>query len=90
MSRNVKIVGGFALFGFFLPLVMLVYYALSRTVAGEGLMRVCPTCILMLALDQASVFTGLIGWLMICASNAVIYALPGVAIAFLLNFRKSS
>ncbi|MHB1937896.1 MAG: hypothetical protein ACYCOR_15090 [Acidobacteriaceae bacterium] len=85
-----KIVGGFALFGFFLPLVMLAYYALSRTMAGEGLVRICPTCMLMLALDQASISAAFIGWLMICASNAVIYALPGIAIAFLLNLRKSN
>jgi hypothetical protein len=90
MSRNVKIAGGFALFGFFLPLVMLAYYALSRTVAGEGLVRICPSCILMLALDRASMWTAFIGWLMICLSNAVIYAVPGVVIAFLLNLRKSN
>lgn len=90
MSKNVKIVAVFALFGFFLPLAMLAYYALSRTVAGEGLALICPTCMIMMALDQASMLTGFIGWLMICVSNAVIYALPGIALAFLLNLRKSN
>ena len=90
MSRNVKIIGGFALFEFFLPLVMLAYYDLTRTVAGKGLTRVCPTCILMVALDQPSILSAVIGWLMICASNAVIYALAGIPVALLLNIRRSN
>jgi hypothetical protein len=90
MSRSVKIVGGLAAAGFFLPLVMLAYYAVSRNPAGNGFVHACPPCIISLALDGASIFTGIIAWFIICLSNAAIYALPGLGIAFLLNLRKSN
>jgi hypothetical protein len=88
MSRSTKMVGAFAVVGFVLPLVMLAYYARSGTGAGDGFVRVCPSCIMSMALDNASTATALFVWLIICASNAVIYALPGAAIAFLLNLKK--
>jgi hypothetical protein len=84
-----KIIGGFAAVGFFLPLALLAYYDLSGTLAGEGLLRICPSCMMMMALDHASTFFGLLVWLMICVSNAVLYALPGACIAFLVNLKKS-
>ncbi len=89
MSRSTKIVGGFAIVGFALPLLLLVYYNLSGTGAGEGFVRVCPACIMSMALDSASTLTAAIVWVVICTTNAILYALPGAVIAFLLNLRNS-
>lgn len=88
MSSNVKIVGGFAAVGFLLPLGILGYFALSGTMAGAGVMRICPSCMMMMALDNASITTGILVWIMICVSNAVVYALPGVGLAALLKLTK--
>ncbi len=85
-----RIIGGFAIAGFVLPLLLLAYYHFSGTVAGEGFVRVCPACIMSMALDNASTVTGIIVWLVICTTNAFLYALPGAGIAFLVNLRKSN
>ena len=90
MSRSAKIVGGFAAIGFFLPLVMLAYYAFSGTGAGSGFALVCPSCIASMALDSASTLTGLVVWFFICVINAILYALPGIGIALLVNLRNSN
>jgi hypothetical protein len=90
MSTSAKIVGSCATVGFLLPLAMLAYYILSGTMAGEGLTRVCPSCMMMMALDHASTTTGIIVWLIICVSNAVLYALPGAGVAFLVSLRKAN
>ena len=83
-----KIIGGFAVVGFVLPLLLLVYYHFSGTGAGEGFVRVCPACIMSMALDNASTFTAVTVWLIICTTNAILYSLPGAAIAFLASLRK--
>jgi hypothetical protein len=43
-----------------------------------------------LALDNASWLLGLFGWLLISASNAVLYAIPGVMVSLFVGWRKSS
>ena len=85
-----KVVTGFAVVGFLLPLGLLAYYFFSGDMAGEGMLRVCPSCIIMVALDRASTLTAVIAWLMICLSNAALYAFPAAVIAILLNFKKST
>jgi hypothetical protein len=45
---------------------------------------------MMMALDHASTTTGIIVWLIICVSNAVLYALPGAGVAFLVSLRKAN
>ena len=74
----------FAGVGFFLPVGMLVYYALSRTTAGSLYVKLCPPCITSLALDNANVLKGVAAWLLICASNAVLYAIPGFIISLII------
>jgi hypothetical protein len=90
MSTSAKIVGGCATVGFLLPLAMLAYCVLSGTMAGEGLTRVCPSCMMMMALDHASTTTGIIVWLIICVSNALLYALPGAGVAFFVSLKKAN
>jgi hypothetical protein len=90
MPTSAKIVGGCATVGFLLPLAMLAYNALSGTIPGKGLTRVCPSCMMTMALDHASTTTGIIVWLIICVSNAILYALPGAGVAFLVSLRKAN
>jgi uncharacterized membrane protein len=50
----------------------------------------CPSSILALGLDNASLPVALLGWLLIAASNAVLYGLPGALVAALvINLRRS-
>ena len=88
MSRSFKIIGGFAAVGFLLPMALTGYFAISGTMAGEGTMRVCPSCMLMIALDSSSTVTALVGFLIVCVSNAVVYALPGIGVAAIFNLVK--
>jgi hypothetical protein len=76
---------GFAAVGFFLPLGMLVYYALSHTAAGKFYVELCPTCMTSIALDNAGVLTALLGWLAICTMNALLYAVPGVLLSLAIG-----
>ena len=92
MAKSVKIVGLFAATGFFLPLILLAYYEMSRrfmggTGAGDFLIWVCPTTIMSMALDHATASTAVLVWLMISVSNAILYSLPGVAVAFFVSLR---
>ena len=43
-----------------------------------------------MGLDNASVSTAIFVWLIIAASNAILYAVPGIAIALIFCFRKSN
>ena len=88
-SRALKIVGGFAIIGFFLPLILLAYYEISGTSAGQGFAVVCPVCMASMALDQESTAFAIVAWLMFCVINAALYALPGALSAFLLNLGQS-
>jgi hypothetical protein len=47
------------------------------------LLYLCPTAIVSMALDHASTSTAVIVWLMISASNAVLYALIPFAIVLI-------
>lgn len=88
MRTGLKIIAGFAAVGFTLPLLLLAFYDLSGTTAGELFVWVCPASILSMGLDNSSWITAVIVWLIICASNAVLYAMAGSAVAFLFNLRN--
>lgn len=95
MRRGLKIAGLFAALGFFLPLVLLLYYEISTrymggTGGGDFLLLVCPTAIASMALDHASTSTAVVVWLIIAISNALLYALAGAVVAFFLSLRKPS
>lgn len=93
-ARALKTIGGFAAAGFLLPLLLLAYYSVANSMGKfpntNLLFDLCPTSIMCMALDKASTSTAVIVWLMIAASNAVIYAVPGIAVALILHFRYSS
>lgn len=94
MVRALRVVGGFAAVGFLLPLFLLAYYTaahhMSRYPNTDLLFYLCPSSIICMGLDNASVSTAVIVWLFISASNAVLYALPGLVVALILRFRNSN
>ena len=78
---------GFAAVGFLLPLLSMVFYVIARHFDKFPdmtlLMYVCPSTIISMALDNASAGTAVVVWLMISASNAVLYALIPFAIVLI-------
>jgi hypothetical protein len=81
-----KIVGGFAATGFCLPLLLLAFWEFSQAPDVSLLLFwVCPTSIMSMGLDGATGATAIEGWLVIGASNAVLYAVVGLLVALILN-----
>jgi hypothetical protein len=94
MARTLRIVGGFAMVGFFLPLLLLAYYTaanhLGKYPNTNLLFYICPSSIMCMALDNAPVSTAVFVWLAISTSNAALYALLGIVIALVIRFRSSN
>jgi hypothetical protein len=93
LVKSLKIVGGFAALGFVLPWLLLGYYALAHRMGAHPntgpLLFLCPTSIIAIGLDNASLLIGLLGWLLIGLSNAVLYAIPGIFVAVVVRLWKS-
>jgi hypothetical protein len=85
MRRFLRIVGGFAIAGFTLPWLMLVFYGIAQRVGEHPsptpLVILCPASIAALGLDSASLLVGLLGWVAIAISNALLYAVVGAVIS---------
>jgi hypothetical protein len=94
LRRGLKIVAAFATVGFIVPWLLLVFYAIAHKVGGHPsttpLLYLCPSSIMAVGLDNASLLVGLLGWLLISVSNAVIYAIPGVAVGIVASLCKST
>ena len=93
MKRSFKIIASFAAVGFLLPPLLLAYYEFSMRYMGGArpgdlLFWICPTAIWSMALDNATVKTAVFVWVMISASNAILYALLGSVVAFLTYIAK--
>lgn len=92
-ARALKTVGGFAAAGFLLPLLLLAYYSAANSLgkfpSTDLLFDLCPSSILSMGLDKASTSTAIVVWLLIAASNAVLYALLGIVVALIFRLRKS-
>jgi hypothetical protein len=92
MRNGTKLVIGFALVGFVLPLICLVFYAIAAHFkiypSTTPLMYLCPTSFMSIALENASAFTAVIVWLMICVSNAVLYAVIPFAIVVIFGISQ--
>ena len=93
-ARALTTVGGFAAAGFLLPLLLLAYYTVANHMGKfpntNLLFYLCPSSVACMGLDHASISTAVIVWLLIATSNAVLYAVPGIAVALILCFRKSN
>jgi hypothetical protein len=85
-------VGVFAGIGFMLPWLLVAFYAISHSLGGnpsiKPLLYLCPSSIISLGLDNASLLVGLFGWLLISVSNAVLYSVPGVVVSLFIGWRK--
>jgi len=93
LRKNSQIVVGFAAVGFGLPWLLLAFYAIAHRMGGHPstvpLLFLCPFSIAAIGLEHASLIGGLIGWLVISAMNAALYAVPGFVISGLVSLRKT-
>jgi len=94
LRRGLRIAGRFAAVGFVLPWLLLAFYAganhLGWRPSTKPLVCLCPSSIAALGLDNASLIVGLLGWLLISATNAVLYAIPGAIVGLLAGLWKSN
>jgi hypothetical protein len=92
MNRTLKIATAFAGVGLLVPWIFLAYDLLARRMGRHPdatlLLYLCPSSILALGLDNASLLMGLAGWLIISLSNALLYGMIGVAIGFVIFSRR--
>jgi hypothetical protein len=79
--------------GFVLPWLLLAFYATAHHMGGNPSttppVYLCPPSIAALGLDNASLIVGLLGWLLISATNAVLYAIPGFVVSLFVGLWKS-
>jgi hypothetical protein len=94
MAKTLKIVCGFAAVGFFLPLILLTYYTVAqhngKNPNTDPLFYLCPSSIMSMGLTHGWGSTAVVVWLLISASNAVLYAIPGVVVALIRRVRSSN
>ena len=88
MKRRLRVIAAFAMIGFGLSWLLLLYYSMADRLGGHPsnalLLYLCPSSIAALGLDSASVLVGLFGWLIISLSNAVLYSIPGAIISLFI------
>jgi hypothetical protein len=94
MHKRLQIVGAFASIGFILPWMLVAFYAIAHGLGGnpstKPLLYLCPSSIISLGLDNASLLIGLFGWLLISISNAILYSIPGAVVSLFVGWRKSA
>jgi hypothetical protein len=87
MRRRFKLIGMFGAAGFIIAwLVVLFGMAVGRLGGNPArftmlYLWLCPTSIMALALDSATPLEGLVGWLLIALSNAVLYSIVGAVVS---------
>ena len=89
MKMRTKFALGFALVGFAIGIALCGYafYMTShgRTGSLALFLILCPPSIGAMALDNAGLLGGIIGWILISVENAGLYALVGLALSRLLG-----
>jgi hypothetical protein len=89
MKMKTKFALGFALVGFVVGIALCGYgfYMTSHGRAGNLalFLILCPPSIGAMALDNAGLLGGIIGWILISVENAGLYALVGLALSRLLG-----
>jgi hypothetical protein len=94
MRKRLQVVGMFASIGFIVPWVLVAFYAIAHRFGGnpstKPLLYLCPSSIISLGLDNASLLVGLLGWLLISVSNAILYSIPGFVVSLLVGWGKSA
>jgi len=93
LRRGSKVVGAFAIVGFAVPLLLLAFYSIANKMGSYPstmpLVYLCPSSIAAIGLDNASAMMGIFGSLLISISNAVLYAIPGIAVGIVVSLGKS-
>jgi hypothetical protein len=88
LRKSTKVVFIFAGVGFSTAWLPLATYSIARYagihLSTEPLLYLCPTSILSLALDNAPLLFGLLGWLVTGITNAALYAVGGMVIGAVL------
>jgi hypothetical protein len=82
MRKSTKVVAGFAVLGFTMPLQFWVYQSVAKS-NGYLLTYLCPSSILSVVLwvdGPRPLFEGVVVWFLICLSNALLYAAPALAV----------
>ena len=93
LRRGLKVVAAFAAVGFIVPWLLVVFYAIAHKMGNHPsttpLIYLCPSSIIALGLDNAPLIVGLLGWLLISISNAVVYTIPGITAGIVAGLCKS-
>lgn len=86
-------VGGFALSGFVIGVCLGAYtfYLTSHQQSGNTwlFLFLCPPSIGAMALDNAGVVGGIVGWLFISLTNAALYGTVGFVLRLLFKDRST-
>ncbi|HTV60736.1 MAG TPA: hypothetical protein VMJ93_17820 [Verrucomicrobiae bacterium] len=94
VRKSLRVVAGFAAFGFALPWALLAYYVIAHRMgmhpSAAPLVYLCPTSIMSLGLENKTGAAGLLGWAVISVGNSVMWAIPGIVVSLFLGVRKSS
>jgi hypothetical protein len=85
MRRKLKVIAAFALLGFVVPwgLLALGYFESlnGHVLSYKVFLWLCPMSVVSLGLDSASLVVGLLGWLMISLTNAILYGVAGIVVS---------
>ena len=93
MKTTTKFALGFAIVGFAIG-ITLGGYAFYITSHGRSsnialFLILCPPSISSMALDNASLLGGIIGWIFISVENAGLFALVGLALSRLVEHTRN-
>jgi hypothetical protein len=84
LEKSIKVVFTFAGIGFLTAWLLLAVYSIARYLtfspSTTPLLYLCPSSIIALGLDNASLLVGLFGWLVISITNALLYSIVGMVV----------
>jgi hypothetical protein len=90
MRKRVRVIAAFAGVGFSVAWIIVLFGATVNRLGGDSArfsilyILLCPSSIAALGLDRASLLEGLLGWLLISLTNAILYSVAGAAVSVLI------
>ncbi|MGB8888837.1 MAG: hypothetical protein WCC87_19060 [Candidatus Korobacteraceae bacterium] len=88
MKKSLRVVFISAVIGFVIAWLLLATYSIAQHIGvnlgTDLLLYLCPTSVLSLALDNASLGVALFGWLVISITNAALYSIIGLIVGAVL------
>jgi hypothetical protein len=89
-----RIIAIFAALGFLMPGLALAFYAIAGRMnlhpSYMWALYLCPPALMALGLEGASPLAAAFEWLLIGLCNAVLYAIPGLAVGLYVYLRNSN